>query len=109
VVLFLNMPDEELVVRNSGRRACRACGVVYHVISHPPAREGVCDACGGELAQRDDDREEVVRHRLSAYRGNADELLALYKGRGILRQVNGVGTQDEVYQRLREAIRSVKR
>lgn len=109
VVLFLNVPDEELVVRNSGRRACQACGALYHVVSHPPAREGVCDACGGELAQRDDDREDVVRERLRAYRGNADQVLALFKGRGILRQVSGVGTQEEVYRRLREAIRSVKR
>ena len=67
VVLELVVDDDEVVRRLSGRRTCRICGRVWHVDFDPPIREGICDQCGGELFQRDDDREETVRHRLEVY------------------------------------------
>ena len=67
IVLELVVDDDEVVRRLSGRRTCRKCGRIWHVVFDPPARQGMCDDCGGELFQRDDDQEETIRHRLDVY------------------------------------------
>jgi adenylate kinase len=98
-VLRFSVDEEELVRRISGRRVCTDCGRTYHVQAAPPGQEGVCDRCGGELVQRDDDREEVVRHRLEVYHRQTEPLEFFYWQRGLLRDVDGVGSVDEVGKR----------
>lgn len=108
VVLFLNVADGELLARLTGRRSCPACGAVCHVVTQPPKSEGTCDACGAALVQRDDDREDVVSERLRVYRDHTTPLLEFYRGRRILREVKGEVSPDEVFQRMRDAMGSVK-
>ncbi|HVN33487.1 MAG TPA: adenylate kinase [Thermoanaerobaculaceae bacterium] len=107
VALYLAVPDRELLARITGRRSCPSCGAVYHVATQPPKREGICDACGTGLVQRDDDKAPVVRERLKVYRKHTAPLLKLYEGRGILRGVDGEVNPDEVFKRLREAMGSI--
>lgn len=102
-VLELAVPDDEVVRRLSGRRVCEACGRNYHVEFDPPARPGVCDACGGRLVQRDDDREETVRRRLEVYRRDTLPLRDFYAGRGLLRSVPGTGRPEDVTRALLSA------
>ena len=99
VVLRLAVDEDEVVHRLTGRRVCRDCGAVYHVDYNPPSEPGVCDACGGELYQRDDDREEVVLNRLDVYHRQTQPLEYFYWERGLLRDVEAVGTVDEVTDR----------
>jgi len=98
VVLMIDVPEEELVQRLSGRRACRACGKGFNVVFDPPAVEGTCDVCGGELFQRDDDNEQTVRNRLAVYRAQTEPLVGYYADKAILATVSGGGRMpDEVY------------
>ena len=83
IVLELVVDDDEVVRRLSGRRTCRRCGRIWHVLFDPPARAGLCDDCGGELFQRDDDREETIRHRLEVYQEQTQPLIAFYADEGI--------------------------
>jgi adenylate kinase len=83
-VLFIEVSTEELVHRISGRRVCDACGASYHVTNIPPAREGVCDACGGALQRREDDDEATVRNRIEVYNVNTAPLAAYYDEKGLL-------------------------
>jgi len=101
------VPDEEIVKRISGRRTCRNCDAMYHVVFEPPAKAGVCDKCGGELYQRDDDAEETVRERLKVYREATRPLLDHYGKLGLLAQVDGVGRTDEVEKRILAAVNGV--
>ncbi len=103
-VIDLAVPDEDLIARLTGRRTCPACGWGCHVLFAPPKEEGKCDKCGGELVQRADDSEETARNRLATYHAQTAPLLDYYKSRPIFRAVEGVGTMDEVYQRLQEAL-----
>lgn len=103
-VLFLEVPSELIVARISGRRTCTKCGAVYHVSSAPSAKAGVCDRCGGELIQRSDDVEDAVRKRLEAYESWTEPVIDFYEAQGLLRRIDGVGTVDEVYQRLIDAL-----
>ena len=97
-VLLLDVPEEELVQRLSGRRMCRACGANFNVIFSPPARDGVCDVCGGELYQRSDDNEETVRNRLDVYRRQTAPLIGYYEAHGLVRRFYGGGRgPDEVF------------
>ena len=98
------VPDEEIVKRISGRRTCRNCNAMYHVAFEPPAKPGVCDKCGGELYQREDDAEATVRERLKVYREATRPLLDHYGQLGLLAQVNGVGSTDEVEKRILAAV-----
>lgn len=93
----LEVPREELLRRLSGRRTCEACAAMYHVISNPPKREGVCDRCGGDLFQRADDREETIRARLDVYDRWAKPLQQFYRHRGLLREIDGTGSADGVF------------
>jgi adenylate kinase len=99
-VISLNVPREELVRRLSGRRTCRQCGTMYHVDLDPSARPDLCDRCGGELYQRDDDREDTIRARLGVYDKATAPLSAFYRERGLLRDVEGTGTTAEVLERI---------
>jgi adenylate kinase len=98
------VPDEEIVKRISGRRTCRNCNAMYHVAFEPPAKPGLCDKCGGELYQREDDAEDTVRERLKVYREATRPLLDHYGRLGLLAQVNGVGSTDEVEKRILAAV-----
>lgn len=103
-VVNLVVPDELLIGRLSGRRVCRNCGASYHVEFRPTAREGVCDACGGEVYQRPDDAAAVIAQRLEVYREQTAPLVAYYEKAGILRTVAGHGAMDEVFERIVEAL-----
>lgn len=103
-VVAVIVPDEEIVKRISGRRTCRNCDAMYHVVFEPPKKPGVCDKCGGELYQREDDAEETVRERLKVYAETTRPLLDHYGRLGLLAQVNGVGRTDEVEKRILGAV-----
>ena len=103
-VLSLEVDREELVRRLSGRRTCKKCGAMYHIIFDPPKKEGICDRCGGELYQRDDDKEETIRERLRVYEEQTAPLIEYYRKKGLLRPINGVGKIEEIFARIREAI-----
>ena len=109
VVLELVIDFEDVVRRLTGRRTCAGCGRIYHVEFDPPTTAGACDACDGELVQRDDDTEEVVRNRLEVYREQTEPLVAFYRDRGVLEQLEATGSVDEVTARagalLAEAVR----
>jgi adenylate kinase len=99
-VVSLTVDPEELVRRLSGRRSCGSCGAAYHLETAPPRRAGVCDRCGGALLQREDDREETIRKRLAVYREQTAPLVAYYRGRGLLKEVDGRGDVSEVFARI---------
>jgi adenylate kinase len=103
-VLSIEVPDEELVKRLSGRRTCRSCQAGYHVMFKPPKTEGKCDVCGGELYQRDDDQEEAIKNRLKVYQASTAPLIDYYKSKGLLRAVNGVGGMKDILDRMVAAL-----
>jgi adenylate kinase len=105
VVLELVVDDDEVVRRLSGRRTCRRCGHVWHLDFDPPSREGVCDRCGGELFQRDDDSEETIRHRLEVYADQTSPLIGYYGDRGLLRGVDATGPVEDITERAINALR----
>jgi adenylate kinase len=98
------VPDEEIVKRISGRRTCAKCNAMYHIAFEPPAKPGVCDKCGGELYQREDDAEETVRERLKVFAEATRPLLDHYGQQGLLAQVDGVGSTEEVEKRILAAV-----
>ncbi|WP_372909844.1 adenylate kinase [Salinigranum sp.] len=102
--LFLDVSEEELVDRLTGRRICSECGTNYHVEFSPPEEDGVCDECGGELVQRDDDTEDTVRERLRVYRENTEPVVEHYRERGELVEIDGEGTPDEVFDDIVDAV-----
>ena len=91
-VLSIEISDEEIVNRMSGRRACPACGATYHVVSAPPKQEGVCDKCGAALVLRDDDKPETVKNRLKVYHEETEPLKDFYKAKGVLNAVDNQPT-----------------
>jgi len=105
VVLELVVDDDEVVRRLSGRRTCRGCGHVWHLDFDPPAREGRCDRCGGELFQRDDDLPETIRHRLEVYNEQTAPLIAYYAARGLLVGIDATGPVEDVTNRAVDALR----
>jgi adenylate kinase len=105
VVLELVVDDDEVVRRLSGRRTCRHCGHVWHLDFDPPSREAVCDRCGGELFQRDDDRPETVRHRIEVYADQTAPLIAYYAERGLLVGLDATGPVEDVTERAIDALR----
>lgn len=99
-VISIDVANEELVVRLTGRRTCRACGAGFHISFDPPKKEGVCDKCGGELYQRDDDSEATIRNRLKVYSDQTEPLIAYYKKAGLLRPIDGTGSIDDIFGRV---------
>lgn len=104
LVVEIEVSEEEVLKRLTGRRTCRNCGAMYHVLFDPPKVEGICDKCGGPLYQREDDKEEVIRERLRVYRKDTEPLVTYYENKGVLVKVKGEGPIEEVQQRLSEAI-----
>jgi len=104
VALFIDAEEEELVRRLSSRWTCRNCQAVYNVISNPPAEEGKCDVCGGELYQRDDDRPETVRNRIVVYRDQTSPLVEYYRDEGLLVTVKSEGGIESVQEKILEAL-----
>jgi adenylate kinase len=105
IVLELVVDDDEVVRRLSGRRTCRKCGRIWHVVFDPPARQGTCDDCGGELFQRDDDQEETIRHRLDVYNQQTRPLIAYYADEGTLLGIDATGPVEEITDRAMSALR----
>jgi adenylate kinase len=103
-VLSVQVPHEVIVERLAGRRTCRQCGGLCHVAFNPPTRDGICDRCGGELYQRDDDKEQTIANRLQVYERQTAPLVSYYRDRGLLREVNGVGEVSEIRARVIEAL-----
>ena len=105
VVLELVVDEDEVVRRLSGRRTCRRCERVWHVLYDPPARNDICDDCGGELFQRDDDSEDTIRHRLEVYAEQTSPLIAFYADENILIGIDATGPVEEITSRALAALR----
>ncbi len=103
-VLYFHIEEEIAVKRISGRRSCSTCGTPYNVEFDPPRVEGVCDVCGGELTQRGDDSEETVRRRFEVYELSTAPLRQFYAERDLLREIDADGEEEEVGQRLADAL-----
>ncbi len=93
----VDVPDENIVKRMGGRRACVTCGATYHIEHVPPKKEGICDNCGGELILRDDDKPETVQNRLNVYHTQTQPLIDFYNAKGVLREVDGTKDMMEVF------------
>lgn len=100
----VDVPDENIVRRMSGRRACLKCGATYHIEHIPPKKEGVCDACGSGLVLRDDDRPETVQNRLKVYHEQTQPLIDFYTGKGIMRSVDGTQDMRDVFAAITEIL-----
>jgi len=96
----LRVPTATLVARLSGRRTCRRCGAMYHVRFNPSKRDGACDRCGGELYQRDDDRQETIEARMEVYERQSAPVYDHFRARGLLREVDGIGSTEEVFRKI---------
>lgn len=105
-VVSIDVPNEELVVRLTGRRTCKSCGFGFHVSFDPPKVVGLCDRCGGQLVQRDDDKEETIRARLKVYGEQTEPLITYYKAAGLLRPVDGTGNMDQIFARVLAAVQT---
>lgn len=86
-VFFLNAPEKEVLSRLGARRTCAKCGTIYNLLTSVPAKEGVCDACGGELSLREDDKPEVIKKRIMVYKDQTEPLLAYYRGNGVFSEI----------------------
>jgi len=102
--LSITVQDEELLGRLTGRRTCRSCGAMYHVRFNPPKRAGACDACSGELYQRDDDKEETIRNRLNVYNQQTAPLIDYYQRKGLLRTIAGTGKIEEILEKIQAVL-----
>lgn len=100
----IEVPDEVITKRMSGRRACVKCGGTYHIEFNPPKEEGICDNCGGELTVRDDDKPETVIKRLKAYHEQTEPLIEFYKKEGVLREVDGTVAPSKVLEAILEVL-----
>lgn len=93
----VDVPDDKIILRMAGRRACLSCGATYHVVYNPPEQEGICSVCGGELILRDDDKPETVLNRLNVYHDRTQPLIDYYKKEDVLHKVDGTRPLDEVF------------
>jgi adenylate kinase len=103
-VLQLLVPDEAIVRRIALRRSCSNCGAVYHLENNPPSADSVCDRCGTELIARPDDNEQAVRKRLEAFHRQTLPVATFYKAKSLLREVDGIGPVDEVFERIEKSL-----
>ncbi len=104
VVIAIEVGKKELFTRLSGRRVCKSCGAGYHIVNIPPRKEGICDVCGGELLQRDDDKAETVKNRIDVYEAQTKPLTDYYKKAGNLREIDGSGDVDKVFNDIVKAL-----
>jgi adenylate kinase len=102
--LSVDVPFDDLMKRLTGRRTCKACGQMYNIYFNAPKKEGVCDKCGGELFQRDDDKEETIKKRLEVYNAQTAPLIDYYGKKGILKSVAGTGSIDDIFKKVCGAI-----
>ncbi len=100
----VEVPDENIVNRMGGRRACLACGATYHVVYAAPAKEGICDKCGKELVLRDDDKPETVKKRLDVYHAQTQPLIDYYQKAGVLYELDGTKEIDEIFASIQEVL-----
>ena len=105
-VLNIEVDEEKLLERLTGRRICRKCGATYHMVFNPPAGESICDKCGGELYQRSDDTLETAKNRLQVYNDQTQPLIEYYRVKGLLREINGDQEIAKVLQDIVEALES---
>ncbi len=103
-VLQLLVPDDAIVRRITLRRTCSSCGAIYHLENNPPASDAVCDRCGAEVIARPDDTEEAVRKRLEAFHRQTLPVATFYRSKSLLREVDGVGPVDEVFERIEKSL-----
>ena len=103
-VVLIEVPDELIVDRIVGRRSCPKCGSVFHLSTLPPKVDGGCDTCGGELVQRGDDCEDVVKQRLTTYHDQTQPLIEYYSSRGLLYRVNGNNEVSAVFAEIRKVL-----
>ena len=106
--LELNVDNDEVITRLSGRRTCSNCGKVWHIVYEKPAREGVCDSCNGELIQREDDKAEVISRRLEVYKEQTAPIISFYRNEGLLITVAAVGSVQEITDRCIAALSQVR-
>jgi adenylate kinase len=106
-VLLVKVPKSVIVERLSGRRTCRNCGALSHVVFTPQEKSGVCDRCGGELYQRDDDREEIITNRLTVYDSQTAPLVDYYRQRNVLSEIDGTGEMHQIRDRVLAALGEV--
>lgn len=100
----IDVPDEAIVSRMGGRRACLSCGATYHIAFNPPKKEGICDNCGKELVLRDDDKPETVQTRLNVYHEQTQPLIEYYVNQGVLVTVDGTQSMDQVFDSIVKAV-----
>ncbi len=100
----VDVPDENIVRRMSGRRACLACGATYHIEHIPPVKEGICDTCGQELVLRDDDKPETVLKRLKVYHDQTQPLIDFYSAKGVLKNVDGTVDMMDVFAAIKDIL-----
>ena len=103
-VISIDVPEDEVVKRLSGRRTCKNCGALYHMLYTPPAKEGICDKCGGSLFQRSDDNEATIRQRLSVYREQTAPLIAYYTQQDLVKAIPGTGEPEEIFATICRAL-----
>jgi adenylate kinase len=103
-VVSIEVPEEELVRRLTGRRSCPKCAAMFHVMFSPPKQEGICDNCGGELITRADDNEDTIRNRISVYREQTEPLKSFYQEKGLLRGIDGTGSPDDIGKKIAEVV-----
>ena len=104
-VVFINVPEEEVVRRLGARRTCTGCGKIYNTISAPPAKENVCDACGKPLMTRDDDKPAVIERRLQVYRDQTEPLIAYYRAAGSFHEADGLQPPEAVAEKVAALLR----
>ena len=101
----VDVPDENIVRRMGGRRACLSCGATYHIEHVPPKKEGICDTCGQELVLRDDDKPETVQNRLNVYHEQTQPLIEFYQAKGVLKTVDGTADMKDVFAAITEILK----
>ncbi len=108
LVIFLDVPEKIAVERISGRRTCEKCAASYHIKNIPPKKKGICDKCGGKLIRRPDEKPSIVKERFKVYQQKSLPLVNFYNKKGILKEVDGSGTPEEVYGRVKELVEGIK-
>lgn len=106
-VFCLSVPDEVVIARLAGRRTCMSCGATYHVHNNPPAADGVCDRCGGDVVQRKDDAEDTIRARLATYHRDTTPVLAWLRGRVAVNDIDGARSIEQVEDQIRAGLASL--